>query len=85
MQGLKPYISANTCHNCKSITVCLKICSHRVQIIKEIKTDIMTPVDFVTFKSTFKFKIERGIHPGHFLIPWVTHLAWMPAINKQCR
>jgi len=24
----------------------------------------MTPIDFMTFKMTFKF--ERGIHPSHF-------------------
>jgi len=29
-------------------------------------SDILTPVDFVTFKMTLKFKIERGIHPSHF-------------------
>ena len=27
---------------------------------------ILTPVDFVTFKMTFKFKIEPGIHPSQF-------------------
>ena len=44
----------------------------------------LTPVVFMTFKMTFKFKIERDIHRCYFFIQWVTDLAWMPAINKQC-
>ena len=27
----------------------------------------MTPIEFVTFKMTFKLNIERGIQPSHFV------------------